>query len=170
MIASLAEFSLWQRILVLSLAVLLAVGGVYAFQAIPIDAFPDVTNILVQVVAKAPGLSPVEVERLVTFPLELQLRGLPGLTDIRSLSKVGLSLITVTFNDDIDIYLARQLVFERVTEAREVLPSGTDSMLMPNSTGLGEIYQYYLEGPNDQTADPAMYEQELMERRTIQDW
>ncbi|HKC94663.1 MAG TPA: CusA/CzcA family heavy metal efflux RND transporter [Nitrospira sp.] len=170
MIASLLEFSLRQRVLILGLAILLSVAGIYAFQVIPIDAFPDVTNILVQVVTKAPRLSPVEVERLVTFPLELQLRGLPGLTDIRSLSKVGLSLITVAFTDDIDIYLARQLVFERVTESRDLLPPETDSMLMPNSTGLGEIYQYYLEGSDDRTVDSPTYARELMERRTIQDW
>jgi cobalt-zinc-cadmium resistance protein CzcA len=170
MITSLVTFSLRQRAFVVALCVLLVVGGIYAFRSLPIDAFPDVTNILVQVVTRVPGLSPVEMERLVTFPMELQLRGLPGLTDIRSLSKVGLSLITVVFTDDIDIYLARQVVFERVTEAQELLPPGAYSTLIPNSTGLGEVYQYYLEGPDDRTAASAAYEQELMERRTIQDW
>jgi cobalt-zinc-cadmium resistance protein CzcA len=171
MIRPLVTFSLRQRAFVIVLCGLLLVGGIYAFRSLPIDAFPDVTNILVQVVTRAPGLSPVEMERLVTYPMELHLTGLPGLTDIRSLSKVGLSLITVVFNDDIDIYLARQLVFERVTEVRELLPPESRSMLIPNSTGLGEVYQYYLEGPQDQTAaaSPA-YEHELMERRTIQDW
>ena len=139
MIRSLVTFSLRQRAFVSVLCGLLLVGGIYAFRSLPIDAFPDVTNILVQVVTTAPGLSPAEMERLVTYPMELHLTGLPGLTDIRSLSKVGLSLITVVFNDDIDIYLARQLVFERVTEVKELLPAESRSMLIPNSTGLGEV-------------------------------
>ena len=98
MIASLLEFSLRQRILVLGLTCLLSVAGVFAFQSIPIDAYPDVTNIQVQVLTEAPGLSPVEVERFITYPLELQMTGLPGLAEIRSLSKFALSQITVVLN------------------------------------------------------------------------
>ena len=109
MIASLLEFSMRQRILVLGFACLLSVAGVFAFQSIPIDAYPDVTNIQVQVLTEAPGLSPVEVERFITYPLELQMTGLPGLAEIRSLSKFALSQITVVFNDDVDMYFARQL-------------------------------------------------------------
>src|ERR671931_188927 len=97
MIDSLLALSLRQRVLVLTLAALLAAGGIYAFHTIAIDAFPDVTNVLVEVVTKVPGLSPAEIERFVTYPLELQLTGAPGLTEVRSLSKVGLSMITVVF-------------------------------------------------------------------------
>ncbi|HJU04820.1 MAG TPA: efflux RND transporter permease subunit, partial [Nitrospiraceae bacterium] len=139
MLRSLLEFSLRQRVLMLVFAVALSAGGLYAFRTISIDAFPDVTNVLVQVVTKAQGLSPAEIERFVTFPIELQLRGAPGLTDIRSFSKVGLSMITVVFRDDIDIYLARQLVLERVLEVQELLPQGAVSQLVPNTTGLGEV-------------------------------
>ena len=122
--------------------------GVYAFRTISIDAFPDVTSVLVQIVTKAPGLSPEEVERLVTFPIEQQVTGVPHLTELRSLTKVGLSLITVVFDDQMDINLARQLVLERLIEVQEHLPPGSEPMMTPNSTGLGEVYQYYLEGPS----------------------
>src|SRR5919109_4833959 len=136
MLASFLEFSLRQRVLILMFACGLAAAGLYAFRTIPIDAFPDVTNVLVQVVTKVPGLSPAEIERLVTFPMELQLTGAPGLTDIRSFSKVGLSMITAVFRDDIDIYLARQIVLERVLEVQSSLPPGARSELVPNSPGL----------------------------------
>src|SRR6185503_14124963 len=140
---ALLRFSLRQRALIIILACMLAVGGIYAFQTIPIDAFPDVTSVLVQVVTKAPGLSPAEVERFVTFPIELQMTGVPALTELRSLTKVGLSLITIVFSDDMDVNLARQLVLERLIEARQYLPPDADPMLVPNSTGLGEVFQYY---------------------------
>lgn len=170
MIASLLEFSLRQRILVLGLACLLSVGGLVAFQSIPIDAYPDVTNIQVQVLTDAPGLSPAEVERFITYPLELQMTGLPGLAEIRSLSKFALSQITVVFNDDVDIYFARQLVLERMMAAKERLPDGLDPVMAPVSTGLGEVYQYYIEGPGTGTTDPSVADVELTDQRTLQDW
>jgi cobalt-zinc-cadmium resistance protein CzcA len=170
MIASLVEFSLRQRILVLGLAGVLAVAGVYAFQAIPIDAYPDVTNIQVQVLTEAPGLSPVEVERFITYPLELQMTGLPGLAEIRSLSKFALSQITVVFDDNVDVYFARQLVIERILAAKERLPDGIEPVMAPVSTGLGEVYQYYLEGPKANELDPKVVEAELTDQRTLQDW
>lgn len=170
MITSLLELALRQRVLVVILACVLAAGGIYSFQTIAIDAFPDVTTVLVQVVTKVPGLSPAEVERFVTFPIELQLTGAPGLTDIRSFSKVGLSMITVVFRDDIDIYQARQVVLERVLEVQELLPPGSVSQLVPNTTGLGEVYQFYLEGPQDNAEGHVTTEAELMERRTLEDW
>ena len=154
MIASVLEFSLRQRILVLGLACLLSIAGIVAFQSIPIDAYPDVTNIQVQVLTDAPGWSPVEVERFVTYPLELQMTGLPGLAEIRSLSKFALSQVTVVFQDDVDIYFARQLVLERMMAAKERLPEGVEPVLAPVSTGLGEVYQYYLEGPRAKDSDP----------------
>jgi cobalt-zinc-cadmium resistance protein CzcA len=161
MIASVLEFSLRQRILVLGVACLLSVAGIYAFKSIPIDAFPDVTNIQVQILTKAGGLSPIEVEQLITFPIELLLTGLPGLAEVRSLSKFGLSQVTVVFHDDVDINLARQFVLERLVEAREYLPDGVEPVMAPVTTGLGEIYQYYLEGPRAKATDPALIEQEL---------
>jgi len=167
---SFLELALRQRVLVVALACLIAAGGIYSFRTIAIDAFPDVTTVLVQVVTEAQGLSPAEIERFVTFPLELQLTGAPGLTDIRSLSKVGLSMITVVFRDDVDIYLARQVVLERVLEVQDSLPTGAVSQLVPNSPGLGEVFQFYLEGPHDNDQDYPMTETELMERRTLEDW
>lgn len=170
MIAGLLKFSLQQRVLVVSLACLLAVGGVFAFQTLPIDAFPDVTNIQVQILTEAPGFSPVEVERFITFPIELQMTGMPGLAEIRSLSKFGLSQITVVFQDDINVYFARQIVLERMIAVRQSLPEGVEPTLAPVTTGLGEVYQYFLTRTDDSGGTAPVTEQELMEQRTIQDW
>jgi heavy metal efflux system protein len=170
MIDKLLEFSLRRPLLILTFSGLLALLGFYAFRTIPIDAFPDVTSVLVQVVTKAPGLSPEEVERLVTFPIEQQVTGVPHMTELRSLTKVGLSLITVVFDDQMDINLARQVVLERLIEVQENLPPGSEPMMTPNSTGLGEVYQYYLEGPSHAGLDKAAVERELIEQRTVQDW
>ena len=170
MVDKLLDFSLRRPLLILTFAGLLALVGLYSFRTIPIDAFPDVTSVLVQIVTKAPGLSPEEVERLVTFPIEQQVTGVPHLTELRSLTKVGLSLITVVFDDQMDINLARQLVLERLIEVREHLPPGSEPMMTPNSTGLGEVYQYYLEGPSHAGLDAAAVEQELIEQRTVVDW
>jgi len=178
MIATLLEFSLRQRILVLGLACLLSAAGLWSFQSIPIDAYPDVTNIQVQVLTEAPGLSPVEVERFITYPLELQMTGLPGLAEIRSLSKFALSQITVVFNDDMDVYFARQLVLERIVAVKERLPEGLEPVMAPVSTGLGEVYQYYVEGPSTElragppatATDLHEVEAELTNQRTMQDW
>jgi cobalt-zinc-cadmium resistance protein CzcA len=170
MIASLLEFSLRQRILVIGLACLLSVTGVFAFQSIPIDAYPDVTNIQVQVLTEAPGLSPVEVERFITYPIELQMTGLPGLAEIRSLSKFALSQITVVFQDDVDIYFARQLVLERIMAVKERLPEGLEPVMAPVTTGLGEVYHYYVEGPHATATDSQVVERELMDQRTMQEW
>ncbi|MBH0193197.1 MAG: efflux RND transporter permease subunit, partial [Nitrospira sp.] len=170
MVARLLDISLRQRMLIVLLAFIIGAGGIYAFRTIPIDAFPDVTSVLVQVVTKAPGLSPGEVERLVTYPIELQLTGVPSLTEMRSLTKVGLSLITIVFDDSMDINLARQLVLERLLEVKELLPPAADPMLVPNSTGLGEVYQYYLEGRQGTTRDAEGEHQRLIDERTIQDW
>ena len=170
MVDKLIEFSLRRPLLILAFAGLLTLLGLYSFRTIPIDAFPDVTSVLVQVITKAPGLSPEEVERLVTFPIEQQVTGVPHLTELRSLTKVGLSLITVVFDDQMDINLARQLVLERLIEVKENLPPGSEPMMAPNSTGLGEVYQYYLEGPSHAGLDDAAVERALIEQRTVQDW
>ncbi len=170
MVSRLLDISLRQRLIIIICAVMIGSGGIYAFRTIPIDAFPDVTSVLVQVVTKAPGLSPGEVERLVTYPIELQLTGVPSLTEMRSLTKVGLSLITIVFDDSMDINLARQLVLERLLEVEEQLPPGAEPMLVPNSTGLGEVYQYYLEELPGLAATPDTQRQRLINQRTIQDW
>ncbi|MEO8341793.1 MAG: efflux RND transporter permease subunit, partial [Nitrospirota bacterium] len=171
MVDKLIEISLSRPFLILGFAGLLTLLGFYSFRTIPIDAFPDVTSVLVQIVTKAPGLSPEEVERLVTFPIELQVTGVPHLTELRSLTKVGLSLITVVFDDQMDTNLARQLVLERLIEVQENLPSGSEPMMTPNSTGLGEVYQYYVEGPSHAgLGDAASVERALIEQRTVQDW
>jgi heavy metal efflux system protein len=170
MIASLLEFCLRQRILVLGVACFVSIAGIQAFQSLPIDAYPDVTNIQVQVLTEASGLSPVEVERFITYPLELQMTGLPHLAEIRSLSKFALSQVTVVFHDDVDIYFARQLVLERMMAAKERLPQGIEPVMAPVSTGLGEVYQYYLEGPHAKASDEAVVQAELTDQRTLQDW
>lgn len=170
MVARLLDISLRQRLMIVILALVMGAGGLYAFRTIPIDAFPDVTSVLVQVVTKAPGLSPAEVERLVTYPIELQLTGVPSLTEMRSLTKVGLSLVTIVFDDAMDVNLARQLVLERLIEVKELLPPGAEPMLVPNSTGLGEVYQYYLAGPDGPVEDEEAQRQQLIAQRTLQDW
>ena len=170
MIAALLAFSLRQRVPVIAAAAALAVAGLYAFRSLPIDAFPDVTNVQVQILTDTPGLSPVEVERFITYPIELQMTGLPGLAEIRSISKFALSQITVVFHDDVDLYFARQLVLERLTSVRDRLPKGTEPVMAPVTTGLGEVYQYYLDEPGAQPNDQASFEAQLTDQRTIQDW
>ncbi|MFZ5535885.1 MAG: efflux RND transporter permease subunit [Pseudomonadota bacterium] len=168
MVNGLIRFALEQRIVMAALALVLFAFGLFAVQKLSVDAFPDVTNVQVQIATEAPGRSPDEVERLVTVPLEIAMTGLPGLTELRSLNKNGLSLITLVFTDDTDVYFARQLVMERLLEVGERLPAGITPVLGPVSTGLGEVYQYTLEHPND--GQRALSEQELMERRIVQDW
>ncbi len=148
------------RLLVLLVTAALAIGGGVAWTHLPIDAFPDVTNTQVMVLAKAPGLAAVDVESRVSFPIEQHLRGLPKVTSVRSLSKAELSQVVVVFEDGVDTYWTRQIVFERLAAVRETLPPGVDPELGPISTGLGEIFQYTLEGDD---LSP-------MELRTIQDW
>ncbi|MEN6578542.1 MAG: CusA/CzcA family heavy metal efflux RND transporter [Phycisphaerales bacterium] len=139
------RFVLRQRFLVLLAGgVILALGTVTWLQ-LPIDAFPDVTNVQVMILAESRGLSPEEVERLVTFPIEMQMSGLPDVQQVRSLSQSGLSQVVVVFEDHMDSYFARQLVFERLAMVAEELPEGVTPELGPISTGLGEIYQYTVE-------------------------
>lgn len=156
----LIEMSLAHRLVVILLAALLVFAGLRAFRALPIDAFPDVTNVQVTIISQAATLSPLEIEQLVTYPIEQACAGLPHSTEVRSLSKFGLSMVTVVFEDGTDVYFARQLVMERMLSAREELPAGAESNLGPISTGLGEVYQYTLESE----------ERSLMELRTLQDW
>ena len=163
MIDRILEFSLRNRLLVTLLAIGITGGGIQALRTLPIDAFPDVSPVLVQVITVPPGLAPEEVERLVTYPVEVAMNGMPGVTHTKSLSTFGLSQVSVYFRDDVDIYFARQLVLEKLQEAREQIPAGLgEPRLGPITTGLGQIYQYVV---RDSTGG-----RDNMELRTIQDW
>ena len=168
MLASIVRAMLKQRLIVVVVALVLVGVGVRAAMHLSVDAFPDVTNIQVQVATVAIGRSPEEIERLVTVPVEIAMTGLPGLVEMRSLNKSGLSLITLVFTDQTDVYFARQLVMERLIEVSSRLISGINPVLGPVSTGLGEVYQYTIDHPDD--GKRALSVEELTERRTIQDW
>jgi len=168
MLKSLIRAALSQRLLVLVVSVVLVGFGVRAAMRLSVDAFPDVTNVQVQVATEVPGRSPEEVERFVTVPLEVAMTGLPGLTEMRALNRAGLSLITLVFTDKTDVYFARQLVMERLLEVTPRMPAGVVPVLGPVSTGLGEVYQYTLVHPDDGHRE--LTPEELMERRVVQDW
>ncbi len=148
------------RFLVLLVAAVVAAVGVIAWFRLPIDAFPDVTNAQVMVLSKAPGLAANDVEQRISYPIEQVMRGLPKVRQVRSLSRAGLSQVVIIFEDGVDTYWTRQLVFERLSLAREQLPPGVEPEMGPISTGLGEIFQYTLESDRH----------DLTELRTIQDW
>lgn len=168
MIESMIRGALKQRLIVLVIAVALIIAGLFAVRKLSVDAFPDVTNVQVQIATQATGKSPEEVERFITVPLEIAMTGLPGLTEMRSLNKNALSLITLVFTDDTNVYFARQLVMERLMEVMERMPKGITPILGPVSTGLGEVYQYTLDKPGD--GKTTLSQADLTERRTIQDW
>ena len=168
MIEAIVRAALNQRIVVLVIALALIGFGVLQLQQLSVDAFPDVTNVQVQVAAEAPGRSPEEVERFVTVPLEIAMTGLPGLVEMRSVNRNSLSQIVLVFTEQTDIYFARQLVLERLIEVGASMPEGVTPVLGPVSSGLGEVYQYTLELPSD--GERALSDAELTERRTIQDW
>src|SRR5467141_2682324 len=140
MLERVLAFSVRQRWLILLAAVAAAVTGAWSLNRLPIDAVPDVTNVQVQINAMAPALSPIEIEKQVTFPIETALAGTPGLESTRSFSRNGFAQVTAVFTDKTDIYFARQQVTERVTEAKANLPPGVEVKMGPISTGLGEIY------------------------------
>ena len=160
--------SLAARLVMTIMAFVLVGFGIRSTMKLSVDAFPDVTNVQVQIATEAPGRSTEEVERFVTAPLEISMTGLPGLTDMRSLNRNGLSLITLVFTDNTDVYFARQLVMERLMEVSSRMPTGVTPVLGPVSTGLGEVYQYTLDHPDD--GKRKLTDTELMERRSIQDW
>src|SRR5690606_21672831 len=145
MFERLIRFAIEQRWLVMLAVLGVAAMGVFSYQKLPIDAVPDITNVLVQINTQAPGYSPLETEQRVTYPIETVMAGLPGLEETRSLSRYGLSQITVIFKDGTDIYFARQLVNERLQGAKDQLPAGIAPALRPISTGLGEIYFWTVE-------------------------
>ena len=168
MIGSLVNGALSQRLIVVVLSLILMAFGLNAARKLSLDAFPDVTNVQVQIATEAPGRSPEEVERFATVPIEIAMTGLPGLVELRSLNRAGLSLITLVFTDQTNVFFARQLVMERLIEIASRLPAGVTPVLGPVSTGLGEVYQYTLERPDD--GDRALTVAEQTERRTVQDW
>lgn len=168
MMAAIVRAMLRQRLLVVVIGLMLCATGGFAVKTLTVDAFPDVTNIQVQVATVAIGRSPEEMERLVTVPVEIAMTGLPGLVEMRSINKSGLSLITLVFTDQTDVFFARQLVMERIIDVTPRLIPGITPVLGPVSTGLGEVYQYTIEHPDDGTR--ALTEEELIERRTVQDW
>jgi len=167
-IESAVRAALKNRLILLVVAVVLVFFGLNAARHLSIDAFPDVTNIQVQIATEASGKSPEEVERFITIPVEIAMTGLPGMTDMRSLNKPGLSLITLVFEDGRNLYLERQMVSERLNELRDRMPPGITPILGPITNALGEVYQYTLQSPSD--GKNPLTHQQLVDRRTIQDW
>ena len=162
-------FSIRQRWMVLAVVLGLAALGVWNFQRLPIDAVPDITNVQVQINTEAPGYSPLESEQRITFPIETAISGLPRLDYTRSLSRYGLSQVTVVFEDGTDIYFARQLVGERLQAVRGQLPPGIEPEMGPIATGLGEIFMYLVvPKPGAKKSDGSAWTP--TDLRTIQDW
>ncbi len=169
MFEKIIRFAIEQRWLVLLMVLGMAALGVYNYQKLPIDAVPDITNVQVQINTAAPGYSPLEAEQRITYPIETVMAGLPGLQQTRSLSRYGLSQVTVIFADGTDIYFARQLVNERIQQARGKLPAGAEPGMGPISTGLGEIFMWTVEASEGALkADGTPYTP--TDLREIQDW
>ncbi|MBI2470366.1 MAG: CusA/CzcA family heavy metal efflux RND transporter [Planctomycetes bacterium] len=169
MLERILKFSIHQRWVVLMATLAVAVLGIYNYQKVPIDAVPDITNVQVQINTEAPGYSPFEVEQRITVPIETSIAGLPGLVETRSLSRYGLSQVTVIFQDGTDIYLARQLINERIQEIKGKLPLAVEPIMGPIATGLGEIFMWNVEpktGALKQDGTPFT----STDLRTIQDW
>jgi len=160
MLARIVEFALAQRLLVCLLTVLLCAGGAYALQQLPIDAFPDVSPVQVKVIMKAPGMTPEEVEARITAPIELEMIGIPYKKFLRSVTKYALTDVTIEFEDNVDIYWARNQVTERLTAITKDLPAGVTGGLAPITTPLGEMFMFTVEGGT----------LTLEQRRTLLDW
>ncbi len=169
MLESIIRFSIKRKLLVLVMVLAVAGLGIWNFTKLPIDAVPDITNVQVMINTEAPGYTPLEIEQRVTFPLETALAGLPGLTYTRSVSRYGLSQVVAIFNDQTDVYFARQLVNERLSAARAELPMGLEPQLGPIATGLGEIFMFTVDAkpgathPDGSAITP-------MDLRTVHDW
>jgi len=166
MLDNIIAFSIKNKFIIGMMTVALITWGLWSAQQIPIDAVPDITNNQVQIITSCPTLAGQEVEQLITYPIEQSIANLPQLEELRSVSRFGLSVITVVFNDAVDIYYARQLINEKLKEAEEHIPPGSGKPeLAPVSTGLGEVYQYIIHpkkgSENKYTA---------MDLRTMQDW
>ncbi|WP_058533712.1 CusA/CzcA family heavy metal efflux RND transporter [Legionella saoudiensis] len=167
MLEKIIQFSLRHRWFILLFTLIIAALGIYNFQRLPIDAVPDITNVQVQINTEASGYSPFEVEQRITFPVELAMSGLPNLDYTRSLSRYGLSQVTVAFKDETNIYFARQLINERLQQVKDKLPPEAETTLGPISTGLGEIFMYTVTNKSNVSKNKRHTPTEL---RTIQDW
>ncbi|MDE2505847.1 MAG: efflux RND transporter permease subunit, partial [Planctomycetota bacterium] len=162
MLNAIIEHSLKNRFLVLMLTALVAGVGVYSALHLPIDAVPDMTNVQVQVITEAPALSPLEVETLLSFPVEGAMSGLPNVEQIRSISKFGISVVTIVFREGTDIYRARQLVSERLSRAANAIPPGYGTpALGPITTALGEVFQFQIRATKESGYTPMMLRAEL---------
>lgn len=169
MINKIIHFSVYNRGIVLLLTAFVAIAGIISFQSLPIDAVPDITNNQVQINTAIEGLAPEEIERTITYPVESSMRGIAGVLQVRSITRFGLSQVTVVFKDGVDIYRARQMVSERLQGVLPEIPKGAEAKLGPVSTGLGEIFQYTLDVKNP-SEDPQKRLKELMEIKSLQDW
>ena len=164
MLNRIIDWAVVNRLLVVLALLGVGAGAVALLPRLNLDAFPDVTNVQVTVNAEAPGLAAEEVEQLITFPIEAVMYSLPDVDEVRSISATGLAVITVVFEEGTDIYFARQLVFERLQEAREQIPEGVGIPEMgPNTSGLGQVFKYYL-----RAEDPSRYD--AMTLRSLNDW
>src|SRR5437667_1505858 len=170
MIDKILEFSVRQRAIVLLGAVSLLGLGLWSAIHLPIDAVPDITGVQVQINTEVPALAAEESEKLVTRPIEIEMAGLPGMEEMRSLTKFGLSQVTLNFQDGTDIFRARQLVAERLQGVLEELPPGTRPKLAPISTGLGEIFYYNVQYKPDTKSKPATELDQLIELSEIQEY
>ena len=166
MLNKIIHFSIKNKLIIAVFTLALIIWGVWSATKLPVDAVPDITNNQVQIITITPTLASQEVEQFVTYPIEQSLANLPDLQEMRSISRFGLSVITVVFHDDVNIYFARQLISEKLKEAEQKIPKGSGTPeLAPVSTGLGEVYQYVIHpkkgAENKYTA---------MDLRTMQDW
>lgn len=168
MISKIVRFSIENRWIIIILTLLLGFAGYESFKRLPIDAVPDITNIQVQLNTQVEGRGPDEIERTVTYPLETAMNGVPGVTQVRSITRYGLSQVTIVFEDDTDIYKARQLVSERLQSISNQLPTSVEPVLGPVSTGLGEIFHYVIEADSIAKGEERL--KQLTEIRAIQDW
>ncbi len=168
MLNKIIRFSIFNRNLIFLLTALLVVAGIYSFQSLPIDAVPDITNNQVQINTVVDGLAPEEIERTITFPVESSMRGIGGVEQVRSITRFGLSQVTVVFKDKVDIFRARQLVTERLQNVAADLPGNARPELGPISTGLGEIYQYVIDFKKKKKGEARTLQ--LMELKSMQDW
>jgi len=166
MLENIIRFSLKNKLIIFLFTAFIIGFGIFSLTKIPIGAVPDITNNQVQVITTSQNLSTQDVEQFITYPVELEMANLPGVEEIRSVSKFGLSVVTIVFNDDMGTFLPRQLIAEKIKSASEQIPEGFGTPEMgPITTGLGEIYQYILDvkpGYKDQYS--------TMDLRTIQDW
>ncbi len=169
MLERILHFSIYQRAIVLMAVLMVAIIGVYSYQKLPIDAVPDITNVQVQINTNATGYSPIEAEQRITFPIETIMAGLPHLDYTRSISRYGLSQVTVVFKDGVDVYFARQQVSQRIQEAKGRLPMGIEPMMGPISTGLGEIFMWTVDA-QEGARKPDGTEYTTTDLREIQDW